>query len=64
MNEWGCCPLAVRSPEKDVQGPERDGRIKEETEAVLWVSKFHPFSSHGTHKLITKILRHTNKYIS
>ena len=26
----------------------------------LW---FQPFSSHGTHKLVTQILRHTKKYI-
>ena len=24
---------------------------------------FQPFSSHGTHKLITKILQHTQKYV-
>ena len=26
-------------------------------------SDFQPFSSHGTHKLITKILQHTKKHI-
>ena len=27
------------------------------------ICDFQPFSSHGTHKLITKILWHTKKYI-
>ena len=33
--------------------------------ADTWVytSDFQPFSSHGTYKLITKILQHTKKYV-
>ena len=31
--------------------------------AIPQSSDFQPFSSHGTHKLITKILWHTKKYI-
>ena len=30
---------------------------------VIKISDFQPFSFHGTHKLITKTLRHTKKYI-
>ena len=32
-------------------------------DAMVYTSDFQPFSSHSTHKLITKILRHNKKYI-
>ena len=31
---------------------------------MTWSSNFQPFSSQGTYKLITKVLQHTEKYIS
>ena len=30
--------------------------------STVYSSDFQPFSPHGTHKLITNILRHTKKY--
>ena len=43
---------------------EAHGIIYEKSPRSLpYISSFQLFSSHGTHKLITKILQHTKKYI-
>ena len=33
-----------------------------EAESIIQDSGFHPFSSHGPHKLNTQILQHTKKF--